>query len=80
MEYNISKIQIKNLCRFFRNIDLGILHFYFSSKNFSSKVYTSLEKVVALVTLSTTKLGLQFLDVSVMLYGFYKIQLKYKRE
>jgi hypothetical protein len=74
MECNISKIQLKNLCRFCRNIDLGILHFYFSSKNCSSKVYTSLQKVVVLVTMSTTKLGLQFLDFSVILYGFYKVQ------
>jgi hypothetical protein len=59
MEYNISKIQLKIMCRFCRNIDQEILHFYFSSKNCSSKVYTSLEKVVVLVTLSTTKLGLQ---------------------
>jgi hypothetical protein len=63
-----------------RNIDLGILHFYFSSKNCSSKVYTSLEKVVDLVTLSTTKLGLPFLDFSVICYGFYKVQLNYKKE
>jgi hypothetical protein len=62
MEYNISKTQLKIMCRFFTNIDLGILHFYFSCKNCSSKVYTSLEKVVVLVTLSTTKLGLLFLD------------------
>jgi hypothetical protein len=80
MEYNISKILLKNMCIFCRNIDLGILHFYFSRKNCSSKVYTFLEKVVVLVTLSTTKLGLQFLDCSVICYGFYKVQLKYKRE
>jgi hypothetical protein len=55
-------------------MDLGILHFYFSSENCSSKVYTSLEKVVVLVTLSTTKFGLQFLDFSVILYRFYKVQ------
>jgi hypothetical protein len=64
MEYNISKIYLKNLCRFCRNIDLGILHFYFSSKNCSSKVYTSLENVVVLITLSTAKLDLLFLDFS----------------
>jgi hypothetical protein len=55
MVYNISKNQIKIMYRFCRNIDLGILHFYFSSKNCSSKVYTSLEKVVDFVTLGTTK-------------------------
>jgi hypothetical protein len=80
MEDNISKIQLKIMCRFCRNIDLGILHFYFSSKNCSSKVYTSLEKVVVLVSLSTIKLGLQIFDFSVICYGFYKVQLKYKRE
>jgi hypothetical protein len=80
MEYNIYKIQLKIMCRVYRISDLVILHFYFSSKNCSSKVYTSLEKVVVLVSLSTTKLGLQFLDFSVIVYGFYKIQLKYKRK
>jgi hypothetical protein len=80
MEYNISKIQLKIMCIFCRITDLGILHFYFSSKNCSSKVYTSLEKVVGLVSLRTTKLGLQFLDFSVICYGFYKVQLKYKRK
>jgi hypothetical protein len=79
MEYNISKIQLKNLCRFCRNIDRGILYFYFSSKKCSSKVYTSLEKVVDIVTLSTTKLVLQFLDFSVICYGFHKSQLKHTR-
>jgi hypothetical protein len=79
MEYNISKIQLKIMCIFCRNIDLGILHFYFSSKSCSSKVYTTLEKVVFLVTLSTEKLSLQFLDFSVILYGFYKVQLKYTK-
>jgi hypothetical protein len=79
MYYNISKIQLKIMCIFCRNIDLGILHFYFSSKNGSSKVYTSLEKVVVLVTLSIEKLGMQFLDISVICYGFYKFQLKHTR-
>jgi hypothetical protein len=79
MEYNISKIQLKIMCRFCRNIDLGILHFYFSSKNCSSKLYTYLEKVVVLVTLSTEKFGLQFLDFSVICYGFYKFQLKHTK-
>jgi hypothetical protein len=76
----MSEIQLKIMCRFCRITDLGILPFYFSSKNCSSKVYTSLEKVVVIVTLSTAKLGLQFLDFSVIFYGFYKVQLKYKRE
>jgi hypothetical protein len=58
---------------FCRIIDLGILHFYFSSKNCSSKVYTHLEKVVVLVTLSTAKLSLLFLDFSTICYGFYKV-------
>jgi hypothetical protein len=61
---------------FCRITDLGISPFNFSSKNYSSKLYTCFEKVVALVTQSTTKLGLQFLDFSVILYGFYKVQLK----
>jgi hypothetical protein len=75
MLYNITKIQLKIMCRFCRNIDLGILNFYFSRKNCSSKVYISLEKVVVLDSLSTRKLGLQFLDFSVICYGFYKVQL-----
>jgi hypothetical protein len=79
MKYNISKIQLKIIYIFCRNIDLVILHFYFSSKNCSSKVYTSLEKVVDLVTLSTTKLSLQFLDFSVICYGFYKVLPKHIR-
>jgi hypothetical protein len=79
MEYNTSKIQHKILCRFCRNIDLEILYFYFSSENCSSKVYTTLDKVVVLVTLSTAKLGLQFFGFFVILYEFYKVQLKYKK-
>jgi hypothetical protein len=39
---------------------LGILFFNFSSKNYRSKVYTYLEKLVILVTLSTEKLSLLF--------------------
>jgi hypothetical protein len=80
MVYNISKIELKNLCRFRRNIDLGILHFYFSSKNCSSKVYTSLKKVVVLVVLSIAKLGLLLLDFSTILYEFCKFQLKSTKE
>jgi hypothetical protein len=60
----------------FRRItNLGILHFYFSSKNCSSKVCTYLENVVALVTLSTTKLSLLFLYFSTILKRIYKFQL-----
>jgi hypothetical protein len=80
MEYNISKIQLKIMCRFCRNIDLGILLFNFSSKNYSSKVYTCFGKIVVLVTQSTTNLNLQFLDFSVILYGFDKLQVKHKRK
>jgi hypothetical protein len=68
------------MCRFCIITDLGILYFYFSSKNCSSKVYTSLGKVVVLVSLSTTKLSLQFSDFSVMLYDFSKSQLKHTKE
>jgi hypothetical protein len=64
------------LCGFCRNINLGILLFNFSSKNYSSKVYTYLEKVVDLVILSTAKLGLLFLDCSTILNRFYKFQPK----
>jgi hypothetical protein len=53
--------------RFYRITDLGILLFYFSSKKCISKVYTYLEKVVDLGTLSTRKLSLLFLDVSTIL-------------
>jgi hypothetical protein len=50
MAYNISKIQLKIIYIYCRNIDLVILRFYFSSNNCSSKVYTSLEKVVSCYT------------------------------
>jgi hypothetical protein len=66
------------MCRFCRNKDLSILLLNFSSKNYSSKVYTFFGKVVVLVTQSTTKLDLQFLGFSVILYGFYKLQVKHK--
>jgi hypothetical protein len=75
--HNISKIQLKIMCGFCRITDLGILLFNFSSKNCSSKVYTYLGKVAVLVTQSSTKLDLQFLDFSVILYGFYKVQPKH---
>jgi hypothetical protein len=61
---------------FCRITDLGKSHFNFSSKNCSSKVYTCFAKVVVLVTQSTAKLGLQFLDFSTILYRIYKLQLK----
>jgi hypothetical protein len=67
MEYNISNIQLKILGGFCRITDLSILLFNFSSKNYSSKVYTYLEKVVVPVTLSTEKLSLLFLDVYTIL-------------
>jgi hypothetical protein len=60
-------------------IDLGISHFNFSSKNCSSKVYTSFAENVDLVTQSTTKLVLQFLDFSVILYDVSKLQLKHTK-
>jgi hypothetical protein len=53
--------------------DLGKRVFYFSCKNYSSKVYTSFAKVVVLVTHSTEKLVLHFLDFYTILYGFYKL-------
>jgi hypothetical protein len=59
--------------RFFRITDLGILHFHFSSKNCSSKVYTCFEKVEVLVAPSTTKLSFHFSEFSVILYGFFKV-------
>jgi hypothetical protein len=62
------------MCGFCRITDPGILLSNFSSKNYSSNVYTYLEKVVALVTQSTKKLGLPFLDVSTILNPFYKFQ------
>jgi hypothetical protein len=66
--HNISKTQLKIMYGLCRITDLGILLFNFSSKNYSSKVYTYLEKVVVLVTQSTAKLSLQFLDFSTILY------------
>jgi hypothetical protein len=62
---------------FCRITDLGISYFNFSSKNYSSKVYTCFGKVVVLVTQSTEKLGLQFLKFSTILYDFSKLQLKH---
>jgi hypothetical protein len=62
------------MCGFYRITDLGILLFNFSSKNYSPKVYTYLENVVVLVTLSTKKLSLLFLDFSTILNRFYKFQ------
>jgi hypothetical protein len=58
--------------------DLGKSHFNFSSKNYSPKVYTRFVKIVGLVTQSTKKIVLQFLDFSTILYGFYKLQVKHK--
>jgi hypothetical protein len=58
------------LCGFCRNTNLSILLFYFSSKNYNSKVYTYLEKVVVLVTLRTSKLILIFLDFLRFLIDF----------
>jgi hypothetical protein len=66
------------MCGFCRITDLGILLFNFSSKHYSSKVYTYLKKVVVLVTQSTTKLSLPFLDFSMILYRFYKFQPTHK--
>jgi hypothetical protein len=62
------------MCGFCRITDLGILLFHFPSKNYSSKVYTYVEKVVVLVTKNTTKLSLPFLEFSTILYRFYKFQ------
>jgi hypothetical protein len=45
--------------KFCRITDLGKSHFNFSSKNYSSKVYTFFVEIVALVTKSAAKLGLQ---------------------
>jgi hypothetical protein len=74
----ISKLQLKIMRGFCKITDLGILLFNFSRRNYSSKVYTYLEKVVVLVTLSTTKLSLPFLDFSMILYRFYKFRPTHK--
>jgi hypothetical protein len=67
------------MCGFCRITDLDILLFIFSSKNYSSKVFTYLENVVVLVTQSRTKLSLLFLDFSTILYWIYKLQLKHSK-
>jgi hypothetical protein len=72
--HNISKTQLKISCGFYRIIDLGLLHFYFSSKNYSSKTHTPLEKVIVSVTLGITKLGFLFLYFSTIFNRFYKLQ------
>jgi hypothetical protein len=64
---------------FCRITDLGKPHYNFSSKNYSSKVYTCFVKVVVLVTQSTEKLDLQFLDFFTILYGIYKSLAKHTR-
>jgi hypothetical protein len=64
---------------FCRITERGISHFNFSSKNCNSKVYTCLEIGVVLVTQSTAKLSLQFLDFSVILYDFSKLQVKHTK-
>jgi hypothetical protein len=66
------------MCGFCRITDLGILLSNFSNKNYSSKVYTYLKKVVVLVTQKTTKLSLPFFDFSTILYRFYKFQPTHK--
>jgi hypothetical protein len=66
------------MCGFCRITDLDILLSYFSSKNYSSKVYTYVEKVVVLVTQSTTKFSLPFFNFSTILYRFYKFQPTHK--
>jgi hypothetical protein len=48
------------MCGFGSTTDLGKMDFNFSCKNRNSKVYTSLEKIVGLVTRSTEKLILHF--------------------
>jgi hypothetical protein len=50
----------------------GILHFNFSSKNCSSKVYTCFGKVAVLVTQSTTKLTLQFFLFFLRFYTIFQ--------
>jgi hypothetical protein len=55
------------------------MNFNFSCKNYSSRVYTSFVIFVVLVTQSTAKLVLHFLDFSTILYGFYKLQSTHKR-
>jgi hypothetical protein len=74
--HKISKIHLKILCGFCRNTNLSILLSNFSSKNHNSKVYTYLEKVVVLVTLSTEKLSLLFLDFSTILLDFTRCWTK----
>jgi hypothetical protein len=49
-----------NMCGFGSTTDLGKIHFNFSFKNCSSKVYISFAKVVGFVTGSIEKLVLQF--------------------
>jgi hypothetical protein len=64
------------LCRI---TDLGISHFNFSSKNQASKVYKCFGKIVVLATQSTTKLVLQYLDLTAILYRFYMVQPKHTK-
>jgi hypothetical protein len=68
-----------NLCGFGSTTDLGKMNFNFSCKNYSSEVYTSFAKVVGIVTWSTTKLVLQFLDFSMISNEFYKPQPKHTK-
>jgi hypothetical protein len=54
------KNKLMNMCGFGCTTDVGKRDFYFSCKNYSSKVYTIFAKVVGFGTRSTTKLILQF--------------------
>jgi hypothetical protein len=65
-----------NIYGFGSTTDLEKRDSYFSCKNWSPKVCTSFVKVVVLVTQSTAKLVLQFVDFLMILYGFYKTSTK----
>jgi hypothetical protein len=63
---------------FCRITDLGISHFNFSSKNYSSKVYTCFGKVVVL-SHRAQKIEFAFFNFSVILYRTYKLLLKHNK-
>jgi hypothetical protein len=63
----------------FAKSKIKVNQFQFFKQKYSSKVYTCFAKVVGLVTQSTTKSGLQFLDFSTILYKFCKLLLKHSK-
>jgi hypothetical protein len=72
-----SKIQLKIMCGFCRITDLGISHFNFFKQKLKLKSIYMFEASCSSGYTEHNKIEFAFLDFSTILYGFYKIQLKY---